>query len=148
MQQPTIDSPADATEPTLQPPDPDVRITELEQQLTGLTAELAQAREALDAAERRHAIERELIRAKAIDLETAALLTETAIQNMDDADVANAVAELRRAKPFLFRNASAGSAATTPIDDGNGELTRAADAARETGDRRALIRYLRLRRGA
>lgn len=148
MQQPTIEPPAEATEPTLQPPDPDVRITELEQQLTGLTAELAQAREALDAAERRHAIERELIRAKAIDLETAALLTEAAIQNMDDADVAHAVAELRRAKPFLFRNAPAGSAATAAIDDGNGELTRAADAARETGDRRALIRYLRLRRGA
>lgn len=148
MQQPAIESQTDAPERTQPTADPDVRITELEQQLTGLSAELAQAREALDAAERRHAIERELIRARAIDIETAALLTEAAIQNMDGADVADAVAELRRAKPFLFRSASGGGAVSAAMEDGNGELTRAAEAARQTGDRRALIRYLRLRRGA
>lgn len=111
---------------------------------------LAEAREALDASERRRQIEREVARAEALDVEAAVLLTEAAIAHMDEVDVAQAVAELKRNRPYLFRSngrlrASAMSAHVAP---GRGELVEAAERARSSGDRGELMRYLRLRRAA
>lgn len=118
----------------------------LDAHLAELRATLAKAREALDHAERRHAIEIELLRADAVDLETARLMTEAAVAGMRGADVASAVADLRARKPFLFRqrvgpSAMGGSAPAASAAE------RLAHEARENGDRRTLLRYLRARRG-
>lgn len=123
-------------------PGTDAKVMELERQL-------AAAREALDASERRRAIDLALVEAEAVDLETARLLTEMAVGQMDEKDVALAVDDLRRRKPFLFRDrprATLGAAMGAP-----GEAASPADTARNearTGDRRALLTYLRARRSA
>jgi len=114
-----------------------LRITELESALT-------QAREALDAVERRQRIDRALLEADALDLESARLLTELALTAEARADIDGAVADLRRRKPFLFR-ARSGRAAPASRST-NDDLTGAAEHAARTGDRRALLRYLELRR--
>ncbi|CAG0953067.1 hypothetical protein PHYC_00306 [Phycisphaerales bacterium] len=116
----------------------------LDAELADLRATLAQAREALDIAERRHAVELELLKADTIDLETARLLTQTALTNMPKADAAAVVAELRKRKPFLFRrtttpSAMGAAAAPRPAED----LARAA---RQSGDRKSLLKYLQARR--
>lgn len=113
-----------------------------------LERQLAETRETLDAAERRRAISEGLAQAQALDLETAALLTEAAVAQMAEADVGAAIADLKRRKPFLFRQAprpgamSPAPRAAAPRDT----LADAASAARDSGDRRALLEYLRLRR--
>lgn len=116
----------------------------LDAELAELRTTLAQARAALDAAERRHAVEIELLKSDAIDLETARLLTETALTNMPKADAATVVAELKKRKPFLFRRTSAPSAM------GAGAPARPAEefarTARQTGDRKSLLKYLQARR--
>ncbi len=133
-------------------------VAELEARVAELESELAGAREALDASERRGEIERRLTEAEAIDLETARLLTEAAVSAMEEPDVALAVEDLRRRKPFLFagdrsggarpRSASALSPAREHGTNGSGEALRElADEARSSGDRRALLQYLRQRRG-
>lgn len=130
-------------------PTPDTRLADLERQLAERTAELAQAREALDAAERRRTIAEHLAQSDAIDLEAAALLTELAVASMPEPDVAAAVADLRRRKPFLFRTPARSTAMSPePRATAPDPLADAADAARTTGDRRALLDYLRLRRRA
>ena len=127
--------------------DATARIGELEGKLAATERSLVEAREALDAAERKRTIDRELVRQGAIDVETAALLTEAAVSGMEKKDVKGAVAELRRGKPYLFHVATRASAMggvpseVSPLED-------AAAEARESGDRRALLRYLRMRRGA
>ena len=125
------------------------RVAELETKLRETEGALAQSREALDAAERRRTVERELAREGAIDVETAALLTEAAVAGMAKADLRAAIAELKRAKPFLFRAASPprSGAMAGASSDSPSTLDDAAAAARESGDRRVLLRYLRLKRG-
>ncbi|MEX2218353.1 MAG: hypothetical protein WD749_06290 [Phycisphaerales bacterium] len=126
------------------------RAAELEAQLREAQASLGQAREALDASERRRAIEREVAREGAIDVEAAALLTEAAVAGMEGADLRAAVAELRRTKPFLFRApapAVRSGAMAGAADEPAPALDDAATAARESGDRRLLLRYLRMKRG-
>lgn len=120
---------------------------DLASQLAATEQLLSQAREALDAAERKRQIERELWQEGAVDVETAAMLTEAAVAGMKPGDVRAAVTELKKRKPFLFRAPSArGSGVMGGQSPGDG-LAEAAAQARDTGDRRALLRYLRLRRG-
>lgn len=138
---------------------PEDRVASLEGKVNELVGTLARTREALDAAERRHQIDLALVEADAVDLETARLLTEVAVGQMDDRDVELAVRELRQRKPFLFKGgAKAGSgparasrhvgamgarsAAQAPA-----ALKNFANEAAATGDRAALLRYLRARRG-
>lgn len=131
---------------------------QLEARVNELIETLAQTREALDHAERRHQIDLALIQADAIDLETARLLTEQTLQQMSDRDVARAVRELRQRKAFLFRNPaqpratpggrSAPGAMGPRAQPGPSPQLRASAAeAATTGDRAALLRYLRARRG-
>jgi hypothetical protein len=123
------------------PPDLSAKLTETE-------SLLARAREALDASERKRQIERELFAENALDVETAAMLTEAVVAGMDKADVRAAVADLRKRKPFLFR---ATTPRTSSVMGGHAQsdpLADAAAAARDSGDRRALLKYLRLRRNA
>jgi hypothetical protein len=118
------------------PPAPD-RVAELEQKLA--------------ATERRHAIERELAHHNAIDLDAAALLAEAAIGAQAQPDIAAAVADLKRTRPFLFKAPPppprSASMAGIP-SDAPSTLEEAATAARESGDRRILLRYLRLKRSS
>ena len=128
----------------------EARVAELESEVSRLESALAEAEAASSGAELKRRIDRELASARAIDLETAALLTEAAVAGLDDPDVAAAVAELRRRKPFLFGRGF-GATAMGAIGDGggaDGELADLAEQAKTTGDKRALLRYLRLRRGA
>ncbi|MCC6675956.1 MAG: hypothetical protein IT436_02315 [Phycisphaerales bacterium] len=114
-----------------------------QEQLKDLEAQLVAARAGLGEAERRRAIDAELMAAGVLDLETARLLTESAVPG--DAEPADAVAELRRRKPFLFRSAPAASAMSAITEPGRAGADLAG-AARESGDRRALLRYLRSKR--
>lgn len=118
---------------------------QLRAKLAEAESQLAAAREMADASERKRRIDRELWAEGAVDLETVALLTEAAVAGMEKADVAAAVKDLRRRKPFLFRTGPAGGAMGGRVE-GEG-LTAAAEEARESGDRNALLRYLRLKRG-
>src|SRR5262245_30667560 len=122
---------------------------ELQTKLEELTSTLAQTREALDASERRRAIDVELAQSEVIDIEAARLLTDAALAQMKEPDVTKAISDLKKRKPFLFRPprkpASSMSAAGKPARN---ELEEIAEQARQTGDKRALLQYLRARRGA
>lgn len=122
------------------------RAAELEAKLGDAEAELSKARTTLTTAERRHALQRELAGAGALDLDVATLLAEAAIAGQAKPDVASAVAELRRAKPYLFRAALRSGVMSTAAGEAPAPIEEAAHAARTTGDHRALLRYLRLRR--
>ena len=132
------------------------QVADLRAQLASLEGELSVAREALDHAERRAQIDLMLLEAEAIDLESVRLLTELAMNNAGgSADPAAAVADLRRRKPFLFRtsdppSSSRFSATLSPSSRTtatSAALDHAAEEAALTGNRAALLRYLRARRG-
>lgn len=118
------------------------RVAELEAALETARADAARA---LAEAEIGRAIERELTRAGAIDLEAAALLLEAPA---DAAGVPGAVRALRDRKPALFRPAPGAAGASMSPAAPDDELADLASAARRTGDRAALLRYLRRRRTA
>jgi hypothetical protein len=128
------------------------KVAQLEARVGELESALASANESVSAVERRGQIDLELVAAKAIDLETARLLTEATIAEMDSPDVAVAVRELCVRKPFLFackkpsmhQGVSMGPAMVRGGDD---ELEMMASNARSSGDRSELLRYLRVRRG-
>jgi hypothetical protein len=125
-------------------------LRELEAKLVEVEKQLGETRAAVDAADRRRQIERELAQADAIDLESATLLTEAAVGAMSAPDVALAVKDLKKRKPFLFRVLSAGASRASAMAGAprgtSDDLGRAADEARTSGDRGALLRYLRLKR--
>tara|TARA_R110000868_G_scaffold119469_2_gene317005 strand:+ start:348363 stop:348872 length:510 start_codon:yes stop_codon:yes gene_type:complete len=122
-----------------------------EARVADLERELAEANDAVVSTQRRGDIERELTAARAVDLETACLLTEATIGEMDDPDVAVAVRELKSRKPFLFSCATHGTHGSVMSSQagsgGGGGLGRMASSARSSGDRNELLRYLRARRG-
>jgi hypothetical protein len=123
---------------------------DLRSELAEAQSALAQTRLALEAVERRRALERAVADQGAIDLDAAVLLAEPLLAAAagGQRSPVEAAAELRRTRPLLFRppparrtSAMAGEVERAPA------LDEAALRARETGDRRALLRYLRLRRG-
>lgn len=125
----------------------------MQSRLVSLEQDLATSRETVDQLERRRQIDARLTEADAIDLEAARLLTEVAIQQMDEPDVKLAVDDLRRHKPYLFgHDGHDDPASMPPRHDHDGhdpaELAahHAAESAARTGDRRDLLRYLRLKR--
>lgn len=128
--------------------------TTMQARVDELERTLAEARATIDAVEQRHAIDLALIEADAADLESARLLTEVAVAGMAERDVKTAVADLRARKPLLFRQRTARSSASGAMSSAvparrpsETEADSAADEAARTGDRRALLRYLRARRG-
>lgn len=134
----------------------EARLRELEEELAAARSALDGAREALASMELRHAIDTALASSGAVDLETARLLVERAMASDESgrATVASLVDSLRRDKPFLFRRwASEGEGpalgASAPMEaptaPGRGAMSLATEA-RQTGDRGALLRYLRARR--
>lgn len=130
----------------------------LEARVHELEGELASANASIKSVERRGEIDRELTAAKAIDLETARLLTEAAIGEMDSPDVSIAVRELCDRKPFLFAckkhgvhlgySGGASMGPSNGMQGGDDEIELMADRARSSGDRSELLRYLRVRRGS
>ena len=121
----------------------------LQKKFAGLESDLATSRETVDQLERRHRIDALLTEADTVDLDAARLLTEIAVSEMDEPDVKLAVDDLRRHKPYLFRHDPADDAsAMGPRHDHHGHdpAESAAEQATRTGDRRDLLRYLRMKR--
>ncbi len=132
------------------------QVAKLEARVVELEGEVESAYASIRTVERRGEIDRELTLAKAIDLETARLLTEAAIGEMDSPDVSIAVRELCDRKPFLFAckreggRSGHGGVAMGPKRVGFGgheDVEGLAEQARSSGDRGELLRYLRVRRG-
>lgn len=112
-----------------------------------LRERVAELESALAGVERRFELERALMDAGVIDLETALAVSGTRLDS--DLGPAAIVSELVASKPFLFRvarSAGRGSASGGASAAAGSSLTSLADEARTTGDRRALTRYLRRRR--
>lgn len=125
--------------------------SDLADQLRARDAQLEDLRRQSARLERRGAIERGLAQAGAIDTESLALLVESRLEGDDDATPARVIARLQRERPALFRSSSTRASAMSPSHPSQGApgravVDRARDDARATGDRRALMKYLRLRR--
>lgn len=120
-----------------------------EDRLAELEKQLDEARQSIGRAELRSRIEREAQALDAIDVETVALLAQTTLAGMDAPDVGAVLRDLKRRKPFLFRGAAPPSAMAPQGTSGeDAALARALEEARASGDRRALLQYLRMRRNA
>lgn len=143
-----MQNPTPPVDPTL----PHIDATALREQVQQLQDALSEAREAVQQLERRQRINELLAQADTRDLGAARLLTEAALEAMPTPDIEAAISELREHKPWLFRRpamttpaAGAMPARFTEADDA---LADAAAQAQASGDRRSLMNYLRLRRGA
>ncbi len=121
---------------------------DLKGQFQDVKVELEQARQAMSHLERRQAIDEILTDAETVDLGVARLLTETAVTMMDEPDIRLAIEDLRRHKPYLFhKRRSDASVMPARHRDGPGyRAEEAAERAAVSGDRRDLLKYLRLRR--
>lgn len=125
------------------------QIDQLNERLREVGARLDEAHKTIDGLERRAQVDALLLEADAVDLETTRLLTERAVKEMQEPDVKRAVEDLRRHKPYLFRGRTDhGPSAMSPSvqDHGHDPAEVAAQDAARSGDRRDLLRYLRLRR--
>jgi predicted RNase H-like nuclease (RuvC/YqgF family) len=126
------------------------QVGDMQTRMQSLQSQLDEAQQTIDHLERRQKIDALLAESEPIDTEAVRLLTEQAVQQMDEPDVQAAVEELRQSRPYLFRQqrGSAGSAMAARVTDpAGGESEDAAEQAAISGDRRDLLRYLRLRRG-
>ncbi|MEM7680934.1 MAG: hypothetical protein AAF288_03165 [Planctomycetota bacterium] len=135
-------------------PEPLAPEQDLRQQLERAHERLRETEQAFAQLERRQRIDALLAEQGALDLEAGRLLTEAAVNQMDEPDLQLAVADLRKHRPWLFPQRPAVPSAladalapepdTTPQDPAHLAAQRAA----ETGDRRDLLAYLRLKRRA
>lgn len=142
-------SPSDLEALSTQDQDPTARIRALEAEISVLRATVTDLQHALAGTERRGLIEKALTDNQAVDMETATLLIEVAMGGPGAPDAATAVRDLRKRKPFLFHGGSVrGSAMSGAMTEGDGGMGRAAEEARASGDRAALLRYLKMRRGS
>lgn len=125
------------------------QLEQLNEQLRDVSARLEEADQTITGLERRSQVDALLMEADAIDVETARLLAEQAVHEMDEPDVSLAIEDLRRHKPYLFRrriDKDASAMAPAVQDHGHDPAELAAQDAARSGDRRDLLRYLRLRR--
>lgn len=128
-------------------------LDETKRELDSSRARLSELEETITALERRARVDQLLAEAEAIDLESARLLTEIAISEMEEPDAEAAVEELKRRKPALFRTKLRTTSAQSPLPVAGAEagartaaVAAAAEAAQTTGHRTDLLRYLRLKR--
>lgn len=129
----------------------DTELAALAARVADLEAKLAEREAALAASEMRRSLESALAAAGAVDVEAAALLTLASVEGEDDPDVQEAVERLRVSRPYLFGGSGQGAPAGSAMAPGTGgpaSMTSAALEAAATGDRNALLRYLRMRRSA
>ena len=123
------------------------QLDETRSQTESLQGELDQARRTITSLERREQVDRLLADARVADLEVARLLTEMAVEQMDEPDIKLAVDDLRRHKPYLFHaSAERSSAMAARGSDRETPARHAAQQAADTGNRRDLLHYLRMRR--
>lgn len=121
----------------------------LESELATLRNQLEHSRADLAEQSRSHELDLALSAAGAIDYDTARLLADRTSRESPETSPRECVAQLVRKKPFLFRPApSRHSAMSARSDDSHGPLLSAAERAAATGDRAALLDYLRARRSA
>ncbi len=126
-------------------------LEDMKEELSSKDALLKEHENTIGALERSRRIDELLLEAETIDLEAARLLTEMAVSEMEDQDVEQAVEELRRQKPYLFRRRPRQAGVLSP-HSGMGEasqndsLRHAVAEAGATGSRADLLRYLRLKR--
>ncbi|HEX2836916.1 MAG TPA: hypothetical protein VHN77_02185 [Phycisphaerales bacterium] len=139
----TTPDPSTPTEPTSPTPE----------RLTALETELSTTRTALTHAQQQRDLDRALFTAGATDLDAAHTLAEKALT--EGHDIPKAVAHVRQRTPSLFRPPippsparGATLAPAAPHAPPTSDLESAQRAAGTTGDRRDLLRYLRLRRNA
>ena len=128
--------------------DAETRVSELASRLAEVEDVLDHTRDALESAERVRRIDAALISSGAVDLDAARLVTEATLSGDESVDIEAAVAELRRTKPFLFRTRRPRTSTAMggrPLQAGSGLEDAAREAAR-SGERGALLRYLRARR--
>ncbi len=121
----------------------------LRERLGQTESRLAEAQRSADELRRRRDFERELAHASPVDMETARLVAESIARERGIEDAGKAVREAVAAKPFLFRSREP-SGVMAPEPDARpagGSIRDAAEEAMRTGDRRAVLRYLRARRG-
>lgn len=119
----------------------------LRTQFDTVRQELDQANRTIAQLERRQRIDGLLREADAIDVEAGRLLTEIAIDQMDEPDVQAAVEDLKRHRPYLFRRRGSGATAMSAHPDRTSDASQqAAQQAAESGHRKDLLTYLRLRR--
>jgi chromosome segregation ATPase len=128
------------------------KIKELEQSLASLRTELEAGQRTLEAMIQRREVERQLIDAKAQDVESALLLVEQTLAKGNDKDVGRVVAEVKERKPHLFEASKpVGAIAMGGAPRGERYETaveRAFEKARGSGGtRRSLLEYLRAKRG-
>lgn len=120
-----------------------------EERLADLEKQLSDARASMGRFELRTRLEREAEAMGAIDVEAVVLLAQEAMSGLDASEAGAVVRDLKRRKPLLFRAVAQPSAMAADPGTGAGDegLARALEEARVSGDRRALLRYLRMRRG-
>ena len=132
-------------------------LEELKTNLAEREKTITQQQQTIESLQCRRMVDQALIEADSIDLETTRALIETSLSQIDqpkESDVAHAVQEIRRRKPFLFRSAMRRGKPGVGALSANGvetthevaSLERAAAHAVNTGKRTDLLRYLRLRR--
>ncbi len=123
-------------------------LAELKGCVQDIHVELEQARQTVKHLERRQKIDDLLVGADTVDVDVARLLTEAAVEMMDQPDIALAIEDLRRQKPYLFRKrrSAAGHMPARVRSKSAHDADEAAERAATTGDRHDLLRYLRLRR--
>jgi len=132
-------------------------VEELKSDLAERQKKLSEHEQTIAALRSRQKIDELLLSAGAIDLEAARVLAQAELAKdgqPSDSDIEQAVGELRRRKPFLFRTRAThagGGGALSPkgqeISPQQNALTQAATEAGSTGKRGDVLRYLRLRRG-
>jgi len=122
---------------------------QLETKLVHLNEQLQSARAAVVHTEQSHQLDLALSAAGAVDLDTARLLAQRVTTAQPDLPAADIVAQLTREKPFLFRVYSPAHTAMSPHqENSSAPLITAAQRAATTGQRAALLDYLRIRRSA
>ncbi len=117
--------------------------------LAQLQQELTTAKDALAKEKQEHQIERLLVAASVVDVDATRTLVEQAMAG--GLDMPQAIAQVRQRSPQLFKPpASVRGAALAPAarPHAASELEAAQREALTCGDRRAVLRYLRLRRQA
>ncbi|MEO0511420.1 MAG: hypothetical protein AAF108_00790 [Planctomycetota bacterium] len=136
--------------------DPPPRPRGLEEDLEEAREQIARLESDLSNLMARRDLEDRLRAAGAVDVEAASILVRALLEreagSSDGAplSVESAVEELVRTRPFLFNGGGDGlgyGSAMAGVTAAASDLDRVAERARATGDRRTLLRYLRLRRG-
>ena len=126
------------------------QLNTLRERLGQTESRLAEAQRTADELRRRRDFERELALASPVDLDTARLVAESIANERGIEDAARAVRETVAAKPFLFRSREPSGVMAPELHEGppsSRARQEAAEEAMRTGDRRAVLRYLRARRG-